>query len=173
MQGIIVRSENPDDFKAIDVVHLSAFEGEDEARLVAALRADSGYSAELALVAEFNGRIVGHLMLTPAVLRQKDGEIKVLVLAPMSVVPSQSHRGIGTELVHEALKRAADAGYAAIIEAGKPDYYALHGFIPASRLNVSCNLPVPEDAVMAVEITEGALAGGGEVIYPPIFKSVY
>jgi predicted N-acetyltransferase YhbS len=51
MQGIIVRSENPDDFKAIDVVHLSAFEGEDEARLVAALRADSGYSAELALVA--------------------------------------------------------------------------------------------------------------------------
>jgi putative acetyltransferase len=173
MQGITVRSESPDDYKAIDVVHLSAFEGEDEAGLVAKLRADSAYSADLALVAEFNGRIVGHLVLTPATLRKADGEIKVLVLAPMAVVPSQSHRGIGTELLQEAIRRARDGGYAAIIEAGKPDYYARHGFDQASKLQIRCDLPVPEDAVMALEISEGALSGGGEVLYPAILKSVY
>ena len=91
MQGIQVRSECESDFKAIDVVNLSAFEGEGEAQLIAELRGMPGYSADLSLVAEFNGRIVGHLMLTPAKLVNTSGEQKVLILAPMSVVPSQSY----------------------------------------------------------------------------------
>lgn len=173
MHGITVRGENPDDFKAIDVVHLSAFESEGEAKLVAALRAEAQYLAELALVAEFNGRIVGHLVLSPATLRHPAGETGVLVLAPMSVVPSQSHRGIGTELVQEAIRRAGEAGYAAIVVTGKPDYYARHGFTPASQLQLGCNLPVPEDAVMVIELDDGSLNAGGHVEYPPVFLEVY
>ncbi|NOY66840.1 MAG: N-acetyltransferase, partial [Gammaproteobacteria bacterium] len=98
MSTIQVREENPEDIRAIDVVHLSAFEGDDEVGLVDSLRSSSGFIPELSLVAEFNGRIVGHVLLTKVrMLKGKDSE-DILALAPMAVVPSQSHRGIGSEL---------------------------------------------------------------------------
>jgi hypothetical protein len=38
---------------------------------------------------------------------------------------------------------------------------------------VTCNLPIPPDALLAMELVEGALAGGGEVEYPDIFKALF
>jgi len=173
MKNIAVRSENSSDIKAIDVVNLSAFEGDDEARFVAELRKLPGYNSDLSLVAEFNGRIVGHLLLTPVVLKQSDGEIKVLALAPMSVVPSQSHRGIGTELVKAATEQAGAMGFGAIIVAGHPEYYARLGFEPAAKWNISSNLPVPGEAYMAMEIVAGTLGEGGHIEYPQPFLAIY
>jgi putative acetyltransferase len=173
MKRITVRSENTSDIKAIDVVNLSAFEGDDEARFVAELRKLPGYNSDFSLVAEFNGRIVGHLMLTPVVLRTSAGEIKVLALAPMSVVPSQSHRGIGTELVRTAMERAESMGFGAIIVAGHPDYYARLGFEPAARWNITSNLPVPGEAFMAREVIAGTLREGGRIEYPQPFLAIY
>ncbi len=174
MQELIVRSEDAADAQAIDVVNLSAFPGDEEARLVGELRQLPRFTSDLSLVAEFNGRIVGHLMLSPVTLQRPGGEeISILALAPMSVVPSQSHRGIGSELVQTAVDRAISLGYPAIIVVGHPAYYARFGFQSASRWDVRCDLPVPEDAVLAMELTEGALEGGGTVHYPPPFSRVY
>ena len=128
---------------------------------------------DLSLVAEFNGRLVGHLMLTPSRLVQGEKLIPVLILAPMSVVPSQSHRGIGTVLVEEAVKRAKDNGFAAIIAAGQPDYYGRLDFVPSSKSGIHCNLPVPEDMVMMIELDSDAVAGGGIVNYSEPFLSLY
>jgi putative acetyltransferase len=91
----------------------------------------------------------------------------------MSVVPSQSHRGIGTALVDEAKKKAREEGMAAMIAVGKPDYYEHLGFEPASKWGVRCNLPVPEDAVTLLELEEGALSGGGMVNFTAPFLSMY
>ena len=173
MEGIEVRTEQPSDFQAIDVVNLSAFEGEDEAKLVAELRQATGYSQEFSLVAEFNGRLVGHLMLTPGKLQQAGKQTDVLILAPMSVVPSQSHRGIGTALVEAAIAKGRAGGYAAIIVVGKPDYYAKLGFESSDKLKISCNLPVPDDAIMAIELDAGKITSGGVVEYPSSFLSLY
>ena len=103
MQPIKVRAEVEGDFNAIDVVNLSAFEGEAEAQLVSELRGSEGFIPDLSLVAELNGRIVGHIVLSRVKLVSESGEREVLALGPMSVVPSQSHRGIGTELMDAAL----------------------------------------------------------------------
>jgi len=173
MQDIQVRNESPDDFSAIDVVNLSAFEGEDEAKLVAELRERPDYSAELSFVAEFNGRLVGHCMLTPGQLISAKGTVDVLLLAPMSVVPSQSHRGIGTELVEAAKKAGKSKGFAAIIAAGQPDYYERLGFEHGANKGVECNLPVPDDALMFIELEAGAVANGGKVNYAQPFLSLY
>jgi putative acetyltransferase len=111
MHEITVRHETTEDARAIDVVHISAFGGEAEARLISALRASASYNRELSLVAELNGRIVGHVLLTRVPMR-KDGEEKiVLALGPMSVVPSQSHRGIGSELIKASVELAREKGY--------------------------------------------------------------
>jgi len=173
MQGIKVRSESTDDLRAIDVVNLSAFEGEQEAKLVAELRKLPDYSADFSLVAEFNGRLVGHLMLTPGQLIYNGEKTPVLLLAPMSVVPSQSHRGIGTELVDAAIKLGKEKGFAAIITAGQPDYYARLGFEPSAKRDIHCNLPVPEDAIMMVELDASAISQGGMVNYSAPFLSLY
>ncbi len=173
MQEIIVRAETPEDVRAIDVVNLSAFEGEAEAQLVGEVRGSSYFVPDLSLVAELNGRIVGHVLLSRMVLKRAAAGIEILALGPMSVVPSQSHRGIGSELIQAAVARAKPLGYGAIVVAGHPEYYQRFGFRPASEWQVSCNLTLPEDALSAMELKSGVLAGGGQVEYPAVFRKLY
>ena len=173
MQGITVRPESATDIKAIDVVHLSAFGGDEEVNLVSALRNSAGFNAQLSLVAEFHDRIVGHILLTKVRLQRDDDGMDILALAPMAVVPSQTHRGIGSELVQSAVDAARRTGYAAIAVVGHPDFYRRFGFEAASRWGLTCNLPAPEEAVLAMELEEGALASGGNIIYPSQFSCVY
>lgn len=173
MQQIRVRAETPDDYRAIDVVHLSAFEGEAEAQLVAELRKSPLFIPDLSLVAELNGRIVGHVVLTRVDLLHEGEHREILALGPMSVVPSQSHRGIGSALIDAAVARARQLCFSAIVVAGHPDYYLRFGFKPASEWGLGCNLDVPEDALTAMALDEGALAGGGRVEYPDIFRALF
>ncbi len=173
MQQIRVRAETPDDFSAIDVVNLSAFEGEAEAQLIAELRKSPTFIPDLSLVAELNGRIVGHVVLSRVRLVSEKGESEILALGPMSVVPSQSHRGIGSELIDAAVARAKPLCYHAIVVAGHPDYYLRFGFRPALEWGVTCNLPIPDDALTAMELVDGALSGGGIVEYPDLFKALF
>jgi len=173
MQEVIVRAEVPEDVRAIDVVNLSAFQGEDEARLVSAIRRSGDFVPDLSLVAELNGRIVGHLLLSKVKL-QRSGESRVvLALGPMSVVPSQSHRGIGSELIQAAVRRARDMRYPAIVVAGQPDYYQRFDFKPASAWGLISNLRLPEDALTAMELVPGVLNGGGKVVYPDVFAEIF
>jgi putative acetyltransferase len=69
--------------------------------------------------------------------------------------------------------RARALCYGAIVVAGYPDYYLRFGFKPARDWSVSCNLQIPEDALTAMELVDGALSGGGEVEYPELFKALY
>lgn len=173
MHGINVRPESAADIKAIDVVHLSAFGGDDEVNLVSALRDSAGYNPDLSLVAEFHERIVGHILLTKVRLQRDHGGCDVLALAPMAVVPSQSHRGIGSELVQSALDAAKRMEFPAVVVVGHPEFYRRFGFEPASKWQLRCNLPAPADAVMAMELDAGVLDGGGNIIYPTQFSCVY
>ncbi len=175
MSTIQVRQENPEDIRAIDVVHLSAFEGDDEVGLIDSLRASSGFIADLSLVAEFNGRIVGHVLLTRVRLlkgKEKEG-LDILALAPMAVVPSQSHRGIGSELVKAAIDKARTLGHKAIVVVGHPEFYQRFGFKSASKLGLETNLAVSDDLVTVMELINGTLSGGGNIIYPSLFNCVY
>lgn len=173
MKEITVRQEKREDIQAIEVVHLSAFEGDDEVNFVDSLRNSTGFNPKLSLVAEFHGRIVGHILLTPVQLQSAAGDLGILALAPMAVVPSQSHRGIGSALVEAARAVAGGLGYKAIVVAGHPDYYLRLGFRPADDFNLHCSLPVPTRLITAMELEPGVFSGGGKVIYPPQFSAIY
>ncbi len=173
MKQIKVRAEVPDDFRAIDVVNLSAFQGEAEAQLVDELRKSKAFIPDLSLVAELNNRIVGHVVLSKVALMTGQGKQEILALGPMSVVPSQSHRGIGSELIDAAIARAKALCFGAIVIAGHPDYYLRFGFKPAADFELTSNLPIASDAITAMELTAGALAGGGEILYPDLFRKLF
>jgi len=172
MNDILVRAERAGDMQAIDVVNISAFERDAEAQLVSGLRNTTGYIPELSLVAEYRGRLVGHVMLTRIGLRRDDATLDLLVLGPMSVVPSQAYRGIGGVLLREAVKRAESMGFAAIAEIGQIEYYLRHGFRPLADFALSHNLAGCDGAISIRELKKGQLAGGGRLTFPEPFKAI-
>lgn len=85
MQEVLVRQEKQGDAEAIAVVNRSAFGGDEEAQLVAALRGSESFIPELSLVAVVGERIAGHILLFRARLERPAGQIMdILALAPMA-----------------------------------------------------------------------------------------
>ena len=121
-----IRPETAADLAAIREVNRLAFDGEDEARLVDALR-DGGY-VRLSLVAEEEGRVVGHILFSDLPIVTEGGTVQALALAPMAVIPSHQRRGIGSMLVGEGLRTCAEAGHRIVVVLGHPEFYPRFGF---------------------------------------------
>lgn len=174
---MIVRPETTADHVAIAEVVAAAFGSDAEADLVARIRASDEYVPALALVAEREGRVVGHVMVSGARLLAADGEHPIVMLSPLAVAPSEQGRGVGGTLVREVTRRAAELGHSFVVLEGSPAYYARFGFEPASRYGVVLPLPgwAPAEAAQLLPLpgfTADALHGGGTVVYPPAFDGV-
>lgn len=172
MQGVTVRLENETDRQAVTNVNICAFEGDAEARVVDTMRQLPAHVAELSLVAEVNGRVVGHVMFTEVVL--PGSALRLLALGPMAVLPSQAHRGIGAELVNEAIARARRLGYDAIIEVGQPEFYRHLGFEPASECGLCVDVPAAVEAVTVYRLKRDEInPGRGCMHYPAPLALAY
>lgn len=157
------------DHAAIRQVNRLAFGGEGEARLVDALR-DGGF-ARISLVAEEDGRIIGHILFSILTIATPQGEIEALSLAPLAVVPSQQRRGIGSSLVREGLRACREAGHRIVIVLGHPEFYPRFGF--SAKLTGPLRSPYSGPSFMAVELVPDALRGiEGEVRYPAPFDDL-
>ena len=60
---MLIRAETPDDHAAVSAVNLSAFDTPAESKLVNVLRTE--VRPLISLVAEVDGTILGHIMLSP------------------------------------------------------------------------------------------------------------
>jgi putative acetyltransferase len=163
-----VRPERPEDFDAIHSIVAQAFGREDEATLVRRLRAGDAYVPDLAFVAEQDGEVVGHIMLTYAKL---DGA-RVLSLAPLSVKPDCQRAGIGIALTKAALERADARGEPLVVVLGHPTYYPRFGFEPARPLGIEPSDPnIPDDVFMVVRLRSYDPKFRGQIVYPSAFES--
>ena len=163
-----IRKENKDDFPQVYRVNALAFEGETEAELVKKLRKVESY---IALVAEIEGKIVGHISFTPVTV--EDEQTTFLGLAPMAVLPDFQNQGIGSKLVRESLKICAEKGFTAVFVLGHPAYYPRFGFEPTRVKGFTCEYNAPDEAFMVLELAAGALKGiQGLVKYRPEFAGV-
>ncbi len=165
MTDIIIRQETTADAAAINIVNISAFEGEAEAKLVTALRQSRSFIPDLSLVADIDGRVVGHILLSRIHLKHSANETDALALAPVAVVPSQSHRGIGSALVRAAITKATSLGESAIIVVGHPPFYTRFNFDSVTRWKLQHSLPVPTEAIQALELQKGTFNGGSTIHY--------
>jgi putative acetyltransferase len=146
-----IRPEAEADHEAVAEVTAAAFGQDDEARLVEAIRASAEYVPELTLVAEDEGRIVGHVMYSYSTLDGSDA--RLLQLSPLSVVPDRQSEGIGAALTRESLRLADERGEPLVLVLGHPTYYPRFGFRRASTLGLEAPNPDwPDEAFMAVPL---------------------
>ena len=156
----VYRPGNPSDLPAIRALEAASYsrQGLSEALLTASLDT-------LSIVAEIDGRVVGHILLTPVA-----GPDRALALAPLAILPEWRDMQIGTELVRHALARARDGGWNAVFVHGQPDYYCRFGF--KSHMADGAEVDWQGPRFLALELKKGALAGwAGPLEYPDAFRA--
>ena len=128
--SVRIQPESWDDADGIRAVHLAAFPTAVEADLVKALKED--FHSEISLVAKDEGQIVGHVLLSRMKVEGGGREFRALGLAPVAVLPDRQGKGVGSQLIEEALRRAEAQGEEMVFVLGEPDYYGRFGFEPSA-----------------------------------------
>ena len=160
---VVIRDEGPVDLPRVDAVLAAAFGGEDEVRLVRALRS----AGELAcsLVAELEGTIVGHVAFE-ALRVEPEPASPVWALAPLAVLPARQRQGLGSKLVSAGLERARAAGVGAVVVLGDPAYYERFGF--RGELVSALRTPWDGPHLMGLLLHDGPVPAG-TARYPDAF----
>lgn len=162
-----IRAEEARDYDAVYALNAAAFETEAEAKLVDALRERA--EPIVSLVAEEDGEVVGHILFSPVTLSGHP-DLKIIGLAPMSVVSEKQKSGIGSALVEAGLAKCRELGFAAVVVLGHPEYYPRFGFLSSSRFGIDSEYEVPEEVFMVQELEDGVLAGkSGRISYHAAF----
>jgi putative acetyltransferase len=128
-EDVLIRRETKGDVDAISTVTEAAFEtleisNHTEQFIIAALR--SANALTISLVAEADGRVVGHIAFSPVTI--SDGCPNWYGLGPVSVLPEYQRRGIGSALIREGLSRLKALGAGGCCLVGHPEYYGRFGF---------------------------------------------
>ena len=122
----MIRPAEPGDAVGIRAVHEAAFPTRAEADLVEALVREG--DAIISLIAERQGEIVGHVLLS-RMAATGDGRVyRALGLAPVGVLPGFQGSGFGKALIDAALGIAGATGEEIVFLLGEPDYYRRFGF---------------------------------------------
>jgi len=172
---IIIRNESHEDFDSIRELTRAAFAESEyghngEADLVDSIRADS--SSRLSLVACQEGRVVGHILFSPVIIRTSGEEFSGMGLAPMSVDPLHQRKGIGSSLISKGLSRLFADECAFVVVLGDAGYYTRFGFQPAAELSVEHGFRgIPQDVFFIQTNPDSLLASmpRGRAYYGPSF----
>lgn len=126
---IIIRDETAADIDAITETTIAAFKtlevsNQTEQFIIEALRGAGALT--VSLVAELDGRVVGHIAFSP--VKISDATPNWYGLGPVSVSPDHQRKGIGKALVQEGLSRLKNLNAAGCCVVGHPDYYKKFGF---------------------------------------------
>jgi len=170
MNSLEIRPSRTDDRDEIRRVHTSAFPTDGEARLVDALL--DAEQDVVSLVAEADGRVVGHILFSPVTVEPHAGSTQGLGLAPLAVLPELQKRGVGSALTRTGIEACRDLGYGFLVVLGHTAYYPRFGFSRALPHGLE-NEYGADEAFMVLELQTGALAGiRGLVRYAPEFASL-
>lgn len=161
-----IRKETPKDIDAIREVVSAAFanhphSNQTEHLLVDRLR-ETG-ALRISLVAEIEGKVVGHIAFSPVAIA---GHLcDWYGLGPVAVLPELQREGIGSLLINAGISRLHELGAKGCVLLGEPEYYQRFGF----RVRDGLTLPgVPPEYFLALPFDEEEIRG--EVSYDTAFE---
>ena len=149
---MILRKETIADIDAITKVTIAAFKNlavsnQTEQYIINALR--DADALTLSLVAEIDGRIVGHIAFSPVII--SDGTKDWYALGPISVLPEYQKQGIGKSLINEGLSLLKQLNGQGCALVGDPNYYKWFGFKNFPELVYE---GVPQEVFLALPFNE-------------------
>ena len=149
---MILRKETVADIEAITEVTTAAFRNHPiskhtEQFIIKALR--DANALTISLVAEIDGRIVGHIAFSPVII--SDGTKDWYGLGPVSVLPDYQKQGIGKSLINEGLSLLKDMGGKGCALVGDSNYYKRFGFKNYPKL---IHDGVPQEVFLALPFSE-------------------
>jgi putative acetyltransferase len=160
-----IRPERPADVAVIRTVVHDAFWAPDrtdpgEPALVDALRDSGAWRPGLSMVAECDGEVVAHALLSRVTV--EPGGVPALSLGPVAVLPAHQATGLGSAVVRAVLDAARDQSERLVVVLGSPDYYGRFGFGPATGLTAPWSGTEHWQALTL----DGSPLPAGEVRYP-------
>ncbi|MFZ1815015.1 MAG: N-acetyltransferase [Rhizobiaceae bacterium] len=158
---LIIRESHAGDSDAIALIERDAFGRDAEAEMALALIASPPHT--ISLVAECNGRIIGHVLTT-----EIRAPVRAAAIAPLAVLPEFREMQVGSQLIREAIHRSRSEGFEALFVLGDNAYYERFGF--NSHMADPFDIDWQGPNFMALELRDGALSGnGGRLEYPQQF----
>jgi putative acetyltransferase len=163
--AIVIRDERTEDRPVIyDLTRRAfapmSFAAGDEQDLIDALRACGALT--ISLVAEMDGKVVGHVAFSPA--SAGDGSAGWYALGPISVEPEMQRHGIGKSMIAEGVARLRGLNAAGCILVGEPAYYQRFGFCPFPHL-----APESEPAEYFMILPMGVAEPKSRMQFHPVF----
>lgn len=166
-----IRPIEPADFDAVDAVHHAAFAStafghQGEADLVRTIHADG--DALVSLVAEADGKIVGHALFSRMEVEADGAALNGVGLAPVGVLPDLHGKGVGSALIWRGIEmlRALDIQISFVL--GHPDYYPRFGYSAETAHPFASPFAGPH--FMALLLDKGVpLPENGRARYAPAF----
>lgn len=155
---IQIRKEQREDIDAIRFVNEKAFDRPQEANIIDRLR--QSCSSLLSLVAVLEGRVIGHILFSPAAIESNGHVTQGMGLAPLAVLPEHQRQGVSSQLVQEGLNVIGKSSNPFVIVVGYPGYYCRFGFEPASKYGIRSQWEnIPDEAFMIL-ILDKSIAHG-------------
>lgn len=160
------RVEEPADLSQVRAVTLAAFDTDQEAAILDALRDDPAWIEGLSFVAtDDDGNVVGHAVLSRCTIDQSSA----VIAGPVSVLPEYQKQGVGTAVMWALLHAAKAMGENHVLLVGHPQYYPRFGFTRASTHGIRLSIEVPDEAVMALTLDQDAPLPSGTVTFADAF----
>lgn len=166
---VVIRFEGPQDVADVRHVHETAFPTAAEADLVDRLRAAG--KARVSLVAEAEGRIVGHVVFSPVTF-DPPLDVIAFALGPMAVLPGYERHAVGRRLVQNGLAECNALDACMVVVLGDHGYYGRFGFERASRHDLRSKFGA-EESFMVFLLDAGAHPPPGTLVkYAPEFDAL-
>jgi putative acetyltransferase len=172
--GVQIRASRPADRSGVEQVIHSAFEAEQpgQGQPVVEIWRELEQSGlvRISLVGVRDDQVVGHVGVSHAWLDARRALVDVLLLSPLSVLPSHQGSGVGTALLEAALVAGAQTGKPAMVLEGSPYYYADRGFERGSAHGMVAPSDRTPDAAFQVALFESWEEWmTGRVVYPDVW----
>ncbi|MCF7791436.1 MAG: N-acetyltransferase [Victivallales bacterium] len=147
-----IRRETAADIEAITKVTIEAFKNhpisdQTEHFIIRELR--EAYALTISLVAEIDGRVIGHIAFSPVSISDKSSGW--YGVGPVSVLPAYHKQGIGKTLIEEGIDILKQKGGKGCVLVGDPNYYKKFGFKNCPEIVLE---GIPQEVFLSLPFTK-------------------